>query len=211
MDIHAPEKPVHNWRDFAVHIGIVTIGILIALGLDGIREHFHERRLVRETRDNVRYEMEANQGHMRQEMASVTKFRDAVKSVTDGMPNDLREQPNQVLASLNAQNNPGYFFSSSAWQTALSTGALAHVSTDEVGAYAYAADGLRRYSELQANAQRQESVTKAYLAAYPHPVGDQLAVAMENCLLLYKAEEALTFVGPQVQRDIEKALRATGN
>jgi hypothetical protein len=210
MDIHAPDKPVHSWREFAVHIGIVTIGILIALGLDGVREHFHERRLVREMRENVRFEMDANQKHMRDELASVTKFRDVAKQIADGMPANVREHPDQVLAAINARSNPGYFFATSSWQTALSTGALAHVSTNEVAAYAYAADGMKRYTELQADAQRQETLTKAYLAAYPHPSGDQLAMAMENVLLLYRAEEALTLVGPQVQADIDRALRAAG-
>ena len=38
MDIHAPDKPVHSLREFFIHIAIVTIGILIALGLEGVRE-----------------------------------------------------------------------------------------------------------------------------------------------------------------------------
>ncbi len=37
MDIHKP-KPVHSWREFATEIGIVVIGIAIALGGEQIIE-----------------------------------------------------------------------------------------------------------------------------------------------------------------------------
>ena len=209
MDIHAPDKPVHSWREFAVHIGIVTIGILIALGFDGIREHFRERRLLRETRENVRYEMEANQKHMSAELERVAAIRSTLDELVKGMPDNLRDHPDSVRAVVGKLANPGYFFAVNSWQTALSTGAPAHMSTAEVSAYGYAAGGVANYVKLQAEAQHQEAVTKAYLAAYPHPTGDQLALAMQNLLLFDNAEEALTYVGPQTQGDLERAMRAT--
>ena len=33
MEIHKP-KPVHNWRELLTEIGVVVIGILIALSLE---------------------------------------------------------------------------------------------------------------------------------------------------------------------------------
>jgi hypothetical protein len=47
MDIHGPVGPTRSLKEFAVHIGIVTIGILIALGLEGIRMAINARRLRR--------------------------------------------------------------------------------------------------------------------------------------------------------------------
>jgi hypothetical protein len=34
MDLHPPGGPVRSVKDFFVHIGVVTLGILIALGLE---------------------------------------------------------------------------------------------------------------------------------------------------------------------------------
>lgn len=33
MDIHKP-KPIHNWREFLSEIGVIVLGVLIALGAE---------------------------------------------------------------------------------------------------------------------------------------------------------------------------------
>ena len=38
MDIHAPDKPILTLREAASHLTIVTVGILIALSLEGVVE-----------------------------------------------------------------------------------------------------------------------------------------------------------------------------
>lgn len=85
MEIHAPEEPVRSIRDFIVHIAIVTIGILIALGLDGAREMLHEHRLVHETRENFDQELKLGLNHMDDELPRVA----AGKQKLDGLLQDL--------------------------------------------------------------------------------------------------------------------------
>jgi hypothetical protein len=46
MEIHAPHKPVLTVREAIVHLAIVTVGILIALSLDGVREWREHRALA---------------------------------------------------------------------------------------------------------------------------------------------------------------------
>lgn len=60
MEIHAPEGPVTSLKEFLVHIGIVTIGILIALSLEGLLEWHHHRELVEEARANIASEIRDN-------------------------------------------------------------------------------------------------------------------------------------------------------
>ena len=36
MEIHTPDHPLTGWRETAKHLGIVTVGVLIALTLEGI-------------------------------------------------------------------------------------------------------------------------------------------------------------------------------
>jgi hypothetical protein len=40
---HAPQSVIHSWRDFLVQIAVVTIGLLLALGLQQIVETVHHR------------------------------------------------------------------------------------------------------------------------------------------------------------------------
>jgi len=46
FDVHAPHGPVHTWKGFWIHLGTISIGLLIALGLEQAvvsLDHLHER------------------------------------------------------------------------------------------------------------------------------------------------------------------------
>src|SRR6202049_139743 len=51
LDVHAPHKAVHTWKDFFIHLATIVIGLLIAVGLEQTVEHIHDRFKVRETRE----------------------------------------------------------------------------------------------------------------------------------------------------------------
>jgi hypothetical protein len=98
MDIHPPEGPTHSFKDFAIHIGVVTIGILIALSLEGIRETIHEHRLVREARENFRIEMLQDQAHMKREISNVQDLFQRANTIIADLPTP-RIQPTSKHAS----------------------------------------------------------------------------------------------------------------
>jgi hypothetical protein len=208
MELHAPESPIHSFKDFAIHIAVVTCGILIALGLEGVREAVHNRTLVRETRENVRFEMNVNLKDCKDEIPRISLYNAQLKSLIFDLPS-LNQHPEQINTRLAAIENPGYFFTANSWQSALSTGALEHMSTDEVTAYGGVAESIRIYSAMQRDAQMQEARTKAFFTAHPHPNPDQLAEGTERLLLFYDFEKALANVGPQMKEDVERALRAS--
>ncbi len=41
--VHAPQQGIHTWRDFIVHIAVVTVGLLLAIGLQQIVETVHHQ------------------------------------------------------------------------------------------------------------------------------------------------------------------------
>ena len=47
MEIHSPH-PIHSVKDFLLQLLTITIGILIALTLEGTLERAHHRRLIHE-------------------------------------------------------------------------------------------------------------------------------------------------------------------
>jgi hypothetical protein len=121
MEIHGPEGPTKSFKDFAIHILIVTIGILIALGLEGIRETIHEHRLVREARENFRAELEEDHRFARLELANTRGMQIQIRKIVADLP-ELRQHPDQLAASIAKIQPSFYFFASSRWESALSTG-----------------------------------------------------------------------------------------
>ena len=50
-------KPLHGWREFAGEVGIIVIGVLIALGAEQLLSDWHWRNEVHETDRRLRAEM----------------------------------------------------------------------------------------------------------------------------------------------------------
>src|SRR5262252_5262667 len=98
MEIHPPEKPILTIKEAAVHLLIVTVGILIALSLEGIVEYVHHRTIVREAREIMRHEIEENRNELDKTLAHIKDKQ--MKEMTEGIeimralavhePTDLR-------------------------------------------------------------------------------------------------------------------------
>lgn len=59
MEIHKP-KPIHNWREFLKEIGVIVIGVSIALAGEQAVEHWREHSQYMESRDAMRTELANN-------------------------------------------------------------------------------------------------------------------------------------------------------
>jgi hypothetical protein len=64
LDVHAPHEPVHSWKDVLIHIGIIVVGLCIAVTLEQIVEYFHHRYQIAETREELKQEREKNYGNL---------------------------------------------------------------------------------------------------------------------------------------------------
>jgi hypothetical protein len=61
LDVRPTRHPTHGWRDFFVHIATIVVGLLIAIGLEQVVEHIHQRYELRELRESLQREADANQ------------------------------------------------------------------------------------------------------------------------------------------------------
>jgi hypothetical protein len=61
MDVHHKHKPVHNWREFAKEVGIIVLGVLIALGgeqaVEAIHHHYELRDLEAALNEEVAFDL----------------------------------------------------------------------------------------------------------------------------------------------------------
>lgn len=60
LDVHAPHKPIDNVREFLLHLLTITIGLLIAVGIEAAVTRHEHKELAREARETMRAEIERN-------------------------------------------------------------------------------------------------------------------------------------------------------
>jgi len=65
LDVHPPHHPTHTWKDFFIHIATITVGLLIAFGIEQIVERIHTGIEVREAREAIAREQENNRALFR--------------------------------------------------------------------------------------------------------------------------------------------------
>jgi hypothetical protein len=68
MRFHLP-KPLHGWREFVGEVGIIVIGVLIALGAEQFLEGLHDRHVAAQSRRDVREEVATDLGFYQQRLA----------------------------------------------------------------------------------------------------------------------------------------------
>jgi len=56
MQIHLP-KPLHGWRAFAGEVGVIVLGVLIALAAQQVAEEIHQRSEARSARESIQNEL----------------------------------------------------------------------------------------------------------------------------------------------------------
>jgi hypothetical protein len=134
MEIHAPDKPIHSQKEFLFHMFTVVLGILIALGMEGIVEWAHHRALVREARANITEEIRRNKETVDESIKDIHQREAELSHIVDLM--------NKVAKDRNAIKNQSMHFGiamhdlySTAWQTATTSGAVTYMKYDELNRY----------------------------------------------------------------------------
>jgi hypothetical protein len=56
IDVHAPHGGMHTWKDFWIHLGTITLGLLIAIGLEQSVEKLHHLHQRHQLEDDLRTE-----------------------------------------------------------------------------------------------------------------------------------------------------------
>jgi hypothetical protein len=64
IDVHAPHGGLHTWKDFWIHLGTITLGLLIAISLEQSVEWLHRMHERSQLEDDLRVEAENNHGYV---------------------------------------------------------------------------------------------------------------------------------------------------
>lgn len=134
MEIHTPEAPVHSLRDFIVHLLMISLGVLIALGAEGVVEFVHHRHVVEQARSNLMAEMQENHRTLDDNLPKLKRNEDLLEQTLA----DLQKLKLDRKAKTRDINLNLSFFSLSdtSWRTAQATGALALMNYEQAEDFA---------------------------------------------------------------------------
>ncbi len=204
MDIHKPKVP-HSLREFLVEIGTITIGILIALGLESTVEAYHNHQLVERARIDLRAELESNRATLASTIAQEKKAGPPLATLLRYTRDRL--QGRQARLSPDLQLNMTFIpMNTAAWESAVSTQALVHMPYDQAHALGVVYAGTRVFNEYEADATRHWME----LAVLPDDPGslprDQLEAAAREMALNQGYQASLIASGQHLLGAYDKAL-----
>src|ERR1700722_130523 len=117
MEFHLPE-PIRNLKDFFYHLGIVTLGILIALGLEQIVEAHHRAKIGRFSVEGFRHELMDNRERVNEILASLPQSRAQIAAEIAKV-NALGDSAARGPGPIDYPDLRFLLMSSAAWDTAI--------------------------------------------------------------------------------------------
>ena len=128
MHLHLP-KPLHGWREFVGEVGIIVIGVLIALAAEQVVETIHWRNEVAAERASLLKEASDSLGGVRAREAQqpcVDRRLAEIRTVLE------RHHRGKTLGLVGAIGRPTRQTATrGTWQIALAGQALAHMNLNE--------------------------------------------------------------------------------
>jgi hypothetical protein len=130
MHFHLP-KPLHGWREFLGEVGIIVVGVLIALGAEQVVETWHWRAQADDARAALRAEIgedDLPQAYVRLAIAPCLDAQ--LKQLQNAFDNHL---PRDRFAALSrAYLPPSRTWDTQAWDAVVATGDLSRGGSGEL-------------------------------------------------------------------------------
>jgi len=136
IDVHPPHKTIGNTSEFFLHLFTITIGLLIAVGIEGCVERYQHHELAAEARQTMNGEIRKNAKSVGNVLADIDKEqkRNAGELVSvqkiQLAPNDPSSRNLNLSVSFAMVG-----FDDTAWKTAQATGALGFMPYAEAERY----------------------------------------------------------------------------
>jgi hypothetical protein len=122
LDVHPPHERIRSWQDFFLHLATITIGLFIALSLEGMVEWIHHLHLVHQARVTIHKEMTENRKLLADDLTNIKDDEARIEAdikVLTGLRSGAKFEHSSLQYHVDWSS-----FADSAWRTAEATGAL---------------------------------------------------------------------------------------
>jgi hypothetical protein len=159
-------QPLHGWREFAGEVGVIVLGVLIALGAQQVVETLHWRNETATLRENLHREIRDDQwnaalrvmisGCIRQRIARLQNelTRPGAVWIADPIQGGDEQRWSALPVAFKFPSMQS-FYTIGQWQTALASGELAHMPYGERNGYSYTYQAI---ADLAAFSAREDAL-----------------------------------------------------
>jgi hypothetical protein len=160
LDVHPVHKTIHGWRDFLLHLLTITIGLFIALSLEGLLEWRQHRHLVHEAEASLHAEIRSNAAGLSDAVADIKKQREKLADDVKILKQLIKtgELPKNSNLEINFKIRR---FENLSWKTAQSTNALSYMSYEAAKQYAEIYDTQEQLEVAEHEAARDAIISLA--------------------------------------------------
>jgi hypothetical protein len=141
IEVHPPHENVHSWTQFFIHIAAITIGLLIAIGLEQTVVYFHHRHQLQEARGELAEELESNRhvvGINLEAARKITADLDADMALLRAVQTSpVSQSPAPIGSKLVYGLGNFYWPKDATWQAVKQNGSLGLMAHDELHYYVY--------------------------------------------------------------------------
>ena len=150
LDVHAPHQPVHTLKDFSIHIAAITIGLLIALGLEATVEWIHHKHQAEQAVELLKQEVDRNRIALANDMRSgdlAERNHRAALEVLHRLRSGIHKSDDHLIFVRKFDT-----FGSTAWKVAHESGAAAFIPYDMMARYGDIYEVQQRINDAAASA-----------------------------------------------------------
>lgn len=140
MHVHLP-KPIHGWRQFFGEVGIIVLGVLIALAAEQAVEAVHWEHRVAAIRNSLTGELSNDRARWEWDVASTSCAARQIDALDRWIALGRTDQPMPNVSAITVSALFPWMHSAN-WSLATASGAFDHFPIDEQLSYAALYDGI---------------------------------------------------------------------
>ena len=151
MHVHLP-KPLHGWRELAGEVGIIVIGVLIALSAEQLVETVHERADASDAKSKIDAEVVTDITRINQRAMAYQCAENRLNEldrIIDSAGADGRIQPPSWVG-----RPTHYAIETMRWDAASQSGRISRLPSDWQGEFGFLYTAVRRYADVSDEEQR---------------------------------------------------------
>jgi hypothetical protein len=207
LDVHPPDEKMHGVRDFLSHLFTITVGLLIALALEGCAERWHQHHLRDEADQNLRQELRDNERDLGTTRGAIAAEQKNLINAFKFLQARSQNKPYDIQGiTLNFTSST---LSDASWRTATATGALSFMEYGRVQQFASAYQEQELFARLELESIDYYLQLNSYVAYGFDPKtmsSDDAKLAMMDVSRTLSHLTAMDQVGEGLRQAYDKAL-----